>query len=250
MPPSHARPRPPCPAPQSDIVSLHCPLLPSTFHIINAERVGWGAGLASAAQRPAPARPASPKPVLPCPPAPHASLALMKSRAVLINVSRGGLGGHRRSARLAARGQVGGGDTQQRWWGLRKLLACRQPGPAPRPRVCPCLCPVFPNRLAGAAMDVYETEGPLFFKDYTRYTPRGEGTAAYKQGAGPGARGRRRAHSTGRPAALRRRRRPPAPARLPALPARGDQSPARPFHSRSLTPPPPTPAHAHTPGSA
>lgn len=23
---------------QSDIVSLHCPLLPSTFHIINAER--------------------------------------------------------------------------------------------------------------------------------------------------------------------------------------------------------------------
>jgi hypothetical protein len=25
---------------QSDIVSLHCPLMPSTFHIINAER--WG----------------------------------------------------------------------------------------------------------------------------------------------------------------------------------------------------------------
>ncbi|PRW60617.1 D-lactate dehydrogenase [Chlorella sorokiniana] len=81
---------------ESDIISLHCPLLPSTFHIINAER-----------------------------------LALMKSTAVLINVSRGGLV-----------------DTDA-------LLEALQSG-----------------RLAGVAMDVYEQEGPLFFRDYTNYSAR------------------------------------------------------------------------------
>ncbi|KAL4447605.1 hypothetical protein ABPG75_004824 [Micractinium tetrahymenae] len=81
---------------ESDIVSLHCPLMASTFHIVNAER-----------------------------------LALMKPTAILINVSRGGLV-----------------DTDA-------LLAALQNG-----------------RLAGTAMDVYENEGPLFFKDYTRYSAR------------------------------------------------------------------------------
>ena len=32
----------PCPRLQSDIVSLHCPLMASTFHIIDANR--WAAG--------------------------------------------------------------------------------------------------------------------------------------------------------------------------------------------------------------
>lgn len=81
---------------ESDIVSLHCPLMASTFHIINKER-----------------------------------LALMKPTAVLINVSRGGLV-----------------DTDALVTALRN------------------------NKLAGVGMDVYEQEGPLFFKDYTRYSAR------------------------------------------------------------------------------
>lgn len=38
--------------------------------------------------------------------------------------------------------------------------------PLPPVDMHPGCCAV---RLAGVAMDVYEMEGPLFFKDYTRY---------------------------------------------------------------------------------
>lgn len=78
----------------ADIVSLHCPLMPSTFHIINEER-----------------------------------LDLMKSTSFLINVSRGGLV-----------------DTDALIDALEK------------------------QEIAGCAMDVYDNEGNLFFKDFTKFT--------------------------------------------------------------------------------
>eukprot|EP00210_Caulerpa_lentillifera_P004681 g4466.t1 len=78
----------------ADIVSLHCPLMPSTFHIINEER-----------------------------------LDLMKSSSFLINVSRGGLV-----------------DTDALIEALEK------------------------RELAGCAMDVYDNEGNLFFKDFSKFT--------------------------------------------------------------------------------
>eukprot|EP00208_Stichococcus_sp_RCC1054_P000118 CAMPEP_0206144522 /NCGR_PEP_ID=MMETSP1473-20131121/24362_1 /ASSEMBLY_ACC=CAM_ASM_001109 /TAXON_ID=1461547 /ORGANISM="Stichococcus sp, Strain RCC1054" /LENGTH=356 /DNA_ID=CAMNT_0053540361 /DNA_START=113 /DNA_END=1183 /DNA_ORIENTATION=+ len=79
---------------QSDFVSLHCPLLPSTFHIIDGD-----------------------------------SISSMKEGAMVINCGRGGLV-----------------DTAA-------LIDALEDG-----------------KLGGAAMDVYENEGNLFFQDFTQYS--------------------------------------------------------------------------------
>lgn len=79
---------------ESDFVSLHCPLLPNTFHIINAD-----------------------------------SLKAMKVGSMLINCGRGGL--VNTSALIDALERGG---------------------------------------ISGAAMDVYEDEGNLFFQDFTQYS--------------------------------------------------------------------------------
>ncbi|EIE23378.1 hypothetical protein COCSUDRAFT_28806 [Coccomyxa subellipsoidea C-169] len=78
----------------ADVISLHCPLLPSTYHIIGAE-----------------------------------SIATMKRGAIIVNVSRGGLV-----------------DTDAATDALES------------------------GQLGGLALDVYEHEGSLFFKNWTAVT--------------------------------------------------------------------------------
>ncbi|BDA47224.1 2-hydroxyacid dehydrogenase homolog [Coccomyxa sp. Obi] len=80
---------------QADIISLHCPLLPSTYHIID-----------------------------------KTSIETMKRGAVIVNVSRGGLV-----------------DTDAAMDALET------------------------GQLGGLALDVYEHEGALFFKNWTALTP-------------------------------------------------------------------------------
>lgn len=89
---------------ESDIVSLHAPLLPSTRHMINAD-----------------------------------CLKLMKKRAILVNVSRGGLI-----------------DSEALMVALEKADADEEGS----------------GKLAAVALDVYEGEDSLFFEDLTKFTAR------------------------------------------------------------------------------
>ncbi len=108
---------------ESHLVSLHCPLLPSTFHLLNAERCAWtwlncrsqrrsllaaqrAYVIVTSVQRTIASRQRGPtrdRILVPL----RCRIAMMKEGAFLINVSRGGLLDTEAAIDALERGQIG-----------------------------------------------------------------------------------------------------------------------------------------------